>query len=60
MIQTVTPCYLKEKLLIYEMSKLVTTQECSGERTAQDYIYYSKCPGTGCCWRTGCPAERVA
>ena len=26
MIQTVTPCYLNEKLLINEMSKLVTTR----------------------------------
>ena len=31
MIQTVTPCYLKEKLLNYEMSKLLTPQQGSAE-----------------------------
>ena len=38
MIQTVTPCYLKEKLLSYEMSKLFTSHKSSGERTVKDKI----------------------
>ena len=50
MIQTVTPCYLNEKLLINEMSKLVTTVVCRiiNNYKNEDKMLMQKCGGSYC------------
>ena len=53
MIQTVTPCYLNEKLLINEMSKLVTTVVCRiiNNYKNEDKMLMQKC-GKNYCFRS--------